>query len=181
MTVAPVPGNGPSQARRTALFVIKLQLNCHDKGRRESPRSGRARGRLSRYFCSLLREHNTRPNCGSTAEKRNEVPPPQEPPKSKTTNLLIEKNCCAWQQNQRAHVRFGSKADIQSKKHDVRFTPESGHWLSASGCPLCANSGHRFGLAHSITPSAMTNYFLWNLMPSVLAVSSSKRVACTRV
>ena len=41
MTVAPVPGNGPSQARRTALFVIKLQLNCHDKGRRESPRSGR--------------------------------------------------------------------------------------------------------------------------------------------
>src|SRR6516162_8326678 len=23
----------------------------------------------------------------------------------------------------------------------VRFTPESGHWLSVSGCPLCAKSG----------------------------------------
>jgi len=37
MTVAPVPGNGLPlfQARRTALVVIKLQLNCLDKGRRE--------------------------------------------------------------------------------------------------------------------------------------------------
>src|SRR6516164_382208 len=36
MTVAPVPGNGLPlfQARRTALVVIKLQLNCLDKGRR---------------------------------------------------------------------------------------------------------------------------------------------------
>src|SRR5262245_28277695 len=25
---------------------------------------------------------------------------------------------------------------------DVRFTPKSGHHLSALGCPLCANSGH---------------------------------------
>ena len=42
MTVAPVPGNGPSlfQARRTGLFVIKLQLNCHDKGRRDAVRRG---------------------------------------------------------------------------------------------------------------------------------------------
>jgi len=24
---------------------------------------------------------------------------------------------------------------------NVRFTPESGHWLSASECPLCAKSG----------------------------------------
>ena len=37
MTVAPVPGNGLPlfQARCTALVVIKLQLNCLDKGRRE--------------------------------------------------------------------------------------------------------------------------------------------------
>jgi hypothetical protein len=34
---------------------------------------------------------------------------------------------CATQKNSTAHVRFGSKADIQSKKHDVRFTPKSGH------------------------------------------------------
>jgi hypothetical protein len=25
---------------------------------------------------------------------------------------------------------------------NVRFTPKSGHWLSALGCPLCAKSGH---------------------------------------
>jgi hypothetical protein len=33
-------------------------------------------------------------------------------------------------------VRFGSKADIEAPSSDVRFTPESGHWLSATGCPL---------------------------------------------
>ena len=27
-----------------------------------------------------------------------------------------------------AHVRFGSKADIDAPPPDVRFTPESGHW-----------------------------------------------------
>jgi hypothetical protein len=40
------------------------------------------------------------------------------------------------------NVRFGSKADIEAPSSDVRFTPKSGHWLSASGCPLCAKSGH---------------------------------------
>jgi hypothetical protein len=39
-------------------------------------------------------------------------------------------------------VRFGSKADIEARQRDVCFTPESGHWLSALGCPLCAKSGH---------------------------------------
>jgi hypothetical protein len=33
----------------------------------------------------------------------------------------------AQQQFMRPDVRFGSEADIQSKKGDVRFTPESGH------------------------------------------------------
>jgi hypothetical protein len=36
-----------------------------------------------------------------------------------------------------------SKADISECLSDIRFTPESGHWLSVSGCPLCAKSGHR--------------------------------------
>ena len=40
-------------------------------------------------------------------------------------------------------VRFGSLADIETLQRDVCFTPESGHWLSVSGCPLCANSGHQ--------------------------------------
>jgi hypothetical protein len=42
-----------------------------------------------------------------------------------------------------AHVRFGSEADIASAPRHVRFTPESGHQLSALGCPLCANRRHR--------------------------------------
>jgi len=45
------------------------------------------------------------------------------PPRSKTANLLIEKSCCAWQQNQRAHVHFGSKADIAECETNVRFYP----------------------------------------------------------
>jgi hypothetical protein len=39
-------------------------------------------------------------------------------------------------------VRFGSKADIARDQPNVRFTPESGHWLSQLRCPLCAKSGH---------------------------------------
>src|SRR5215472_15344481 len=37
-------------------------------------------------------------------------------------------------------VRFGSKADIAAPPTNGRFTPKSGHWLSALGCPLCAKS-----------------------------------------
>jgi len=40
------------------------------------------------------------------------------------------------------NVRFGSKADIEVRLPDVRFTPESGHWNSVVECPLCARSGH---------------------------------------
>ena len=39
-----------------------------------------------------------------------------------------------------AHVRFGSKADMEASPRDVRFTSKSGHWLSVSRCPLCAKS-----------------------------------------
>ena len=34
------------------------------------------------------------------------------------------------------HVRFGSKADMTALPRDVRFTPKSGHGLSAIGYPL---------------------------------------------
>ena len=47
---------------------------------------------------------------------------------------------------QAANVRFGSKADIEAPSFDVRFTPKSGHQNSAAKCPLCAKSGHQFGL-----------------------------------
>ena len=44
-------------------------------------------------------------------------------------------------------VRFGSKADIEGRQSDVRFTPESGHGSARSRCPLCAKSGHRHNAA----------------------------------
>ena len=66
--------------------------------------------------------------------------------------IFIRALCTASQQNESVDVRFGSKADIGVRSNDVRFTPESGHWLSLSGCPLCANRGH--WLVYSITSSA---------------------------
>jgi hypothetical protein len=39
------------------------------------------------------------------------------------------------------HVRFGSKADIEARPFDVRFTPKSGHWRSEFRGLLCAKSG----------------------------------------
>jgi hypothetical protein len=44
----------------------------------------------------------------------------------------------AQQQFTKAHVRFGSKADIALAKSDVRFTPKSGHRETLLECPLCA-------------------------------------------
>jgi hypothetical protein len=40
------------------------------------------------------------------------------------------------------YVRFGSKADIEAPRRDVRFTPESGHRFNALGCPLSAKMRH---------------------------------------
>jgi hypothetical protein len=36
---------------------------------------------------------------------------------------------------------FGSKADIAVRLRNVRFTPESGRWVTAFGCPLSAWPG----------------------------------------
>ena len=49
----------------------------------------------------------------------------------------------AQQQSSKAHVRFGSKADIAASPTNVRFTPKSGHQVSAFGGLLCAKSRHR--------------------------------------
>jgi hypothetical protein len=42
-------------------------------------------------------------------------------------------------------VRFGSKADIALGPRHVRFTPKSGHWLSAWECPLTRSWRNRSG------------------------------------
>src|SRR6516162_7666866 len=65
-------------------------------------------------------------------------------------------------------VRFGSKADIGACPRHVRFTPKSGHWLSALGCPLCAKSRHQ--PPHSITASALASG-----LPSGASVSTCVR------
>jgi len=46
----------------------------------------------------------------------------------------------AWQQSPGQNVRFGSKADIEARPINVRFTPESGHRNSVVECPLCAKA-----------------------------------------
>jgi hypothetical protein len=48
----------------------------------------------------------------------------------------------ALQKSLIAHVRFGSKADIEARPFDVRFTPKSGHGWVTVRRPLCAKSRH---------------------------------------
>ena len=45
------------------------------------------------------------------------------------------------QQNRVLDFRYRSKADIEARPSDVRFTPKSGHQAMTQACPLCA-SGH---------------------------------------
>ncbi len=40
-------------------------------------------------------------------------------------------------------VRFGSRTDMRAGVTDVRFTPESGHTVGCTKCPLSAKSGHQ--------------------------------------
>jgi hypothetical protein len=52
-------------------------------------------------------------------------------------------------------VRFGSKADVTLLNFDVRFTPESGHSPTRSGCLLWADfvAEVSCGLFWSVIPS----------------------------
>ena len=79
----------------------------------ESPRSGRARGTSIRGTfvpcCACTTCDQSRQRCRKAVMKSRRL---ISPSKSKTTNLPIEKSCCARQQNRRAHVRFVPKADI---------------------------------------------------------------------
>ena len=80
---------------------------------------------------------------------------------------------CASQQNRTAEVRSGSKADVTILNFDVRFTPESGHSLQQSECPLWANTElmHRSTRhPYSITSSATASNDGGTSRPSALAV-----------
>jgi hypothetical protein len=72
-----------------------------------------------------------------------------------------------------SNVRFGSEADMARLNFDVRFTPESRHSPTRSGCPLWATSGlmQRSKKDHySITSSAATSRPGGTVRPSAFAV-----------
>jgi hypothetical protein len=75
---------------------------------------------------------------------------------------------------------LGQKQTSMTSPRNVRFIPESGHWVSVFGCPLCAKSGHR--TSYSITSSARPRSGNGIEIPSALAVwalmTSSNFVAC---
>jgi hypothetical protein len=58
-------------------------------------------------------------------------------------NLSHMPDSFASQQIMVLDFRNGSNADIAERETNVRFTPESGHWLSGLRCPLSAGGGHR--------------------------------------
>ena len=64
--------------------------------------------------------------------------------------------------------RNGSKVDVTLSNFDVRFTPESRHSPTRSGCLLWANTGSR--CSHSITSSAATRRAGGTLRPRAFAV-----------
>jgi hypothetical protein len=66
----------------------------------------------------------------------------------------------AQQQFWEAHVRFGSKADVTLLSFDVRFTPESGHSPTGSGCLLWAKSG----LMQRSKKGSLFNHFVGALL-----------------
>jgi hypothetical protein len=114
------------------------------------------RAAYSRYFRSLLRTHNTRPSRNS----RNEARPPHKP-HGRRRRTYQSKKVVVRGSNQRAHVRFGSITDIEVSLRNVRFTPESGHWLSPVECPLC---GQWRTLAHS-RPRPFLNFCMPQFRP----------------
>src|SRR6516225_6682105 len=88
--------------------------------------------RASRCRLGTYRE---RP-CGRSATKKcDEFPPLHGLPRAGTARRIIISQIEEVCRESRSGglplmVRFGSKADIARCQADVRFTPESGHWLS---------------------------------------------------
>ena len=55
---------------------------------------------------------------------------------------VLEVSVRAEPSSARTNVRFGSQADILGGLRDVRYSPKSGHRLSALRCPLRTMSGN---------------------------------------
>jgi hypothetical protein len=95
------------------------------------------------------------------------------------SRFKIEMGRTACPHEAATHVRFGSKADIATRRLNVRFTPKSGHCLSALGCPLCAKSGHCE--PYSMTSFGAADHDCGTVMPSALATSGAGKVrSCGR-
>jgi hypothetical protein len=59
---------------------------------------------------------------------------------------------CASRQLGVASVRFGSKADIQRRLSDVRFTPKSGHQAGSTARFMSSRPSHTVGVGASSGP-----------------------------
>ena len=62
-----------------------------------------------------------------------------------TSRTALQRNGCHWSE-QLLNVSYGSKPDVTLLNFDVRFTPESGHSPTRSGCLLWARSRHQVAL-----------------------------------
>jgi hypothetical protein len=72
--------------------------------------------------------HRKRPGCHPTCKRLEKVAPPHlSPPRLRSVMVAITTSARKGAGITKAHVRFGSKADICSAKRHVRFTPKSGH------------------------------------------------------
>src|SRR5262249_13403085 len=90
----------------------------------------------------LLRTRRKRP-CGRNSNSFNEITASHYLPRGPGPDIVAGQTCRPEGAGAMAvNVRFGSKADIEARRRNVRFTPKSRHWLSVSRCPLCAKSRH---------------------------------------
>ena len=102
------------------------------------------------HAVTLLRARCEWPRSGNACKKYDEFPPFHGRSSCRgprrawgRISRFASGNCAVGHaQAAIAHVRFGSKADMEALSPNVCFTPKSGHWLSMSGCPLCAKSRH---------------------------------------
>ena len=116
--------------------------------------------------------------------KYSSVPPVA--PKRRQIKTHSSKNAKRRKPTQAAVFRqHRSKADIQSKKHNVRFAPKSGHRNSVVECPLCANRRHcaatPFDIAVNVRPQPrgqeMSGFSRRNVLRTAVSVIAAPLVS----
>src|SRR5262249_51761542 len=84
----------------------------------------------------LLRTRRERP-CGRNSNSFNEITASHYLPRGPGPDIVAGQTCRPEGAGAMAvNVRFGSKADIEARPPDIRFTPKSGHYSAQRQCPL---------------------------------------------